>query len=167
MRMGKKSDIGMWKGTMKDWLLQVTGSAGCFWAWETWNRSSPLVFTWPSLRWLLLLTVPFVWRLTWREFLLFCTKVGLTLSVQSSHLALFYILPAHPTDFPDYVTLSIASVLCASFLEHIFCFFPGFQSHSTRFHASPQAGPQTPGRWHWGFWWRMDTKATRWGARRI
>ena len=125
------------------------------------------MFIWPSLRWLLLLTVPFMWRLTWREFLLFCTKVGLTLSVQSSHLALFYILPAHPTDFPDYVTLSIASVLCASFLEHIFCFFPGFQSHSTRFHASPQAGPQTPGRWHWGFWWRMDTKATRWGARRI
>ena len=26
---------------------------------ETWNRSSPLVFTWPSLRWLHLLTVPF------------------------------------------------------------------------------------------------------------
>ena len=76
---------------------------------------------------------------------MFCTKVGLTLAVQSSQLALFYILPAHPTDFPDFVTLSIASVLCASFLEHIFCFFPGFRAtqpgfmHHRRQVLKPQA----------------------------
>ena len=38
------------------------------------------------------------------------------------------MLPAHPTDFPDFVTLSIASVLCSSFLEQIFSFFPGFRA---------------------------------------
>ena len=54
--------------------------------------------------------------------------MGLNLAVQSSPLALFYILLAHPTYFPDFVTLSIASVLCASFLQHIFCFFPGFRA---------------------------------------
>jgi len=59
--------------------------------------------------------------------------VGLTLAVQSSPLALFYILPAHPTDFPDFVILSIAFVLCASFLEHIFCFFPGLRATQPAF----------------------------------
>ena len=59
---------------------------------------------------------------------MFCTKVGLTLAVQTSPIALFYILPAHPTDFPDFVTFSISSVLLSSFLEHMSCFFSGFRA---------------------------------------
>ena len=47
--------------------------------------------------------------------------------MQSSPLALFYIPQAHPIDVLDFVTLSIASMLCSSFLEHIFCFFPSFR----------------------------------------
>ena len=98
MRMGKKSDIGMWKGTMKDWLLQVTGSAGCFWAWETWNRSSSLVFTWPSLRWLLLLTVPFCVETNLEE--IFIPFFFLSSGILSSFFIQFFIQFFYPIFYP-------------------------------------------------------------------
>ena len=49
-------------------------------------------------------------------------------AVQSKPLALSYILPAHPTSCPDFVTLSIASMLYSSFLEQKFCFFLGLRA---------------------------------------
>ena len=109
---------------------------------------------------------PFVWRLTWRKCLQFCTKGRLTLQCRA------HLLPYSRFSQP----ILLIPWLCDTF--HCFCVFflllrtnilllSRFQSHSTSFHASPQADHQTPGRRHWGFWWRKDTKAARWGARRI
>ena len=109
---------------------------------------------------------PFVWRLTWRKFLLFSIKWRLILQCRT------HLLPCSRFSQP---ILLISLTLWHFPLLLCFVppgrtnilFFSRFQSHSTSFHASPQAGHQTPGRWHWGFWWRMDTEAARWGARRI
>ena len=153
------------------------------------------MFPWLSLRWLHLLTVPFCVETNLEEifipfffypvgfypvflsnflsnffiqFFIQFYPVGLTLAVQSSPLALFYILPAHPTDFNPWLcdTFHCFCALCFLLRTYILL-LSRFKSHSTSFHASPQAGHQTPGRWYWGFWWRMDTTASRWGARRM
>ena len=86
------------------------------------------MFTWPSLRWLHLLTVPFCVETKLEEMFIVLYQRQVDPAVQSKPLALSYILPAHPTYFPDLVTLPIASMLCFSFLENIFCVFPGFRA---------------------------------------
>ena len=90
------------------------------------------MLTWPSLRWLHLLTVSFCVETNLEEIFVLFYQCGA--GPGSAQLTSCPVLDSpSPTNWPDFVTLSIASMLCSSFLKQKFCFFLGLRATQLAF----------------------------------